>query len=165
MENYFAFYEIEPAFELDSTALKVNFYRLSRQYHPDVAARNGEAEEAEALRLSAINNTAYKTLLNPDLRLAHMLRLAGVLDGEEEKPALPLAFLMEMMDLNELLDDGNTEAAKQELETAFANLETEVQPAKTAYTAGVKSPEILKQLLDYYFRKKYLRRIEERVTL
>ncbi len=93
--NYFELYELPVSFHPDQAAIKSKFYELSRKFHPDRFAitGTGSTELSEALRMSALNNDAYKTLKNADSTMAYILKLNGLLE-EEEKYVLPPAFLM-----------------------------------------------------------------------
>lgn len=169
MENYFELYHIPVSFRPDPVQLKQQFYALSKQHHPDRFAAAGEDAYAEALHRSALINEAYKTLSDPDRTMAYILRLEGQLE-EEEKYSLPPAFLMEMMDLNELLsdyEDGNA-SLKQQAETELAGhlqaWDAEVAPLMQTFENGSRESAVLAQLKDFYFRKKYLLRIQERLT-
>jgi len=171
MVNYFELYGIEPSFTPDAAAVKAKFYELSRLYHPDRFTLAGEHEHSEALRMAALNNDAYKTLSNPDTAMAYVLKLHNLLE-EEGKYNLPPAFLMEMMELNEAVSEyemePDNETIKQQAITALneqsAQWTAEVAPLTAAYNNGNQSQELLLKIKDYYFRKKYLLRIQQRIN-
>jgi molecular chaperone HscB len=171
MTNYFELYDLPMSFHPDAAAVKNKFYELSRRYHPDRFAQADEATKAEVLRMSAMNNDAYKTLNDSDALTAYLLKLNGLLE-DEEKYNLPPAFLMEMMDLNEIVSDyemdTTDEAMKQQavnsLEEQFGQWNSDVKPLTHRYDVGEQTPELLLQIKDYYFRKKYLLRIQERIN-
>ncbi|MCW3121977.1 MAG: chaperone protein HscB, partial [Flavipsychrobacter sp.] len=104
MMNYFELYALPVSFRPDAAAVKSKFYELSRTYHPDRFAQAGGTELAEALRMAAMNNDAYKTLKSADATMAYILKMNSLLE-DEEKYALPPAFLMEMMDINEAISE------------------------------------------------------------
>ena len=87
-----------------------------------------------------------------------MLQLKGLLE-EEEKYQLPPAFLLEMMELNEELSENS---AKQinELEK---ELYTGVRPIIENYDDATTTADLLK-VKEYYYKKKYLQRILDRIT-
>ena len=171
MMNYFELYGLPESFHTDAAAVKSKYYELSRRYHPDRFAQAGDAERAEVLRMAALNNDAWKTLNNADATMAYILKLHGLLE-EEEKYNLPPDFLMEMMELNETISEyefepGNealktqaTEALKEHLDAWIAD----VAPLTAKFDAGVHDNAILAQVKDYYFRKKYLLRIQQRIN-
>ena len=101
--NYFELYDIPESFEIDQAALKRKFLELSKKYHPDFHTLNDEGEQEDALKMSVLNNEAYKTLKNKELLTAYILELNGITLGDND--SIPQDFLMEMMDINERLMD------------------------------------------------------------
>src|SRR5687768_2271342 len=99
MVNYFELYGIPESFNPDAATVKKKYYELSRQYHPDRFAQTDDSTRAEALRMAALNNDAYKTLNSTDTTMSYILKQHQLLE-DEEKYNLPPNFLMEMMDLN-----------------------------------------------------------------
>lgn len=170
MDNYFELYDIPESFTPDAAKVKQKFYELSRAFHPDRFAQADEATQSQALRSSALNNEAYKVLTDPDKTMAYVLTLNGVLEPEE-KYNLPAGFLMEMMDLNELVDNYEAipdneelkERANQALEQQLNEWQSDLAPVLNNITTAGKSTELLKAIKDFYFRKKYLLRIKERL--
>lgn len=170
MINYFELYGQPVSFRPDAAAIKSKFYELSRRYHPDRFTMADEATRAEALRMSAMNNDAWKTLNNTDALMAYILKLNGVLE-EEEKYSLPPAFLMEMMDLNEVVSDYEMEPGNESLEQQATSIlqdqlndwQNAIQPLLDQFDNSPADKELLLKIKDYYFRKKYLLRIQERM--
>ena len=170
MTNYFGLYELPVSFHPDAAAIKTKFYELSRLHHPDRFAQAAAGDHAEALRMAAMNNDAYKTLKSPDATMAYILKLHGLLE-EEEKYNLPPAFLMEMMDLNEAISDYEDNPGTAARAQAEANMAEQMDTWETAtgtltrrFDAGDHSEALLLQIKDMYFRKKYLLRIQERIN-
>ncbi len=175
MTDYFTLYQLPVSFSPPQAEVKARFYELSRQYHPDRFAHAGGAGLTEALRMAAINNEAYKTLRDPDATMAYILKHHGLL-ADEEKYALPPAFLMEMMDINEAISDYETNHDKDDPTdddemtgaTEMLNEQLELWEDATKllvqrFEAGHKNNDLLLQIKDQYFRKKYLLRIKERI--
>lgn len=171
MTNYFELFNIPVSLHPDAATVKTRFYELSRQYHPDRFSTAGPDALSQALAMAATVNEAYKTLRDPDATMAYVLKLHNLLE-DEEKYALPPAFLMEMMDLNEAVsdyeDNPDNEAARL---TAINSLAEQMQSWQQAavtlisrFDAGNHSQDILPPLKDMYFRKKYLLRIQERIN-
>ena len=175
MTDYFTLYHLPISFTPDQAAVKSRFYELSRQYHPDRFAHAGGTELAEALRMAAMNNEAYKTLKDADATMAYVLKLNGLLE-DEEKYALPPAFLMEMMDLNETIsdyeaahdkddpnDDDALTGAKTQLDEQLELWGDATRLLVQRFEKGERDKEFLLRIKDQYFRKKYLLRIKERI--
>lgn len=170
MINYFELYELTPQFKPDAAKVKSKFYELSRRYHPDRFTLADDAKKAEALRMAAMNNDAYKILNNADATMAYILQLNGLL-AQDEKYNLPPAFLMEMMELNEAITeyemDENNESAKKNaiaaLKEQMDSWNAAVEPLVAQFDEGGRSQELLLKIKDFYFRRKYLLRIQQRV--
>ena len=170
MINYFELYGLPVSFHPNQAAVKNKYYELSRLHHPDRFAQAGSAGMADALNMASINNTAYKTLRDSDATMAYILKLNGLLE-DEEKYALPPAFLMEMMDINEAvseyeLDLSNEDARNMAVNALNEQLELWDDATRLLierFDKGEKDKALLLQVKDQYFRKKYLLRIKERI--
>ena len=168
MTNYFELFEIPVSFHPDQGEVKKKYYELSRKYHPDRFTQATGREYTEVLQLSAKVNDAFKVLKNPDATMAYILKMNNLLQDEEKYPLSP-DFLMEMMELNELAEDlePNNEPAKVQVEATLKDLldqwEQEVSALTNKYDDDQGMGEKLLQIKDYYFRKKYLLRIKERI--
>lgn len=170
MANYFELYDIAESFNPDTATVKKKYYELSRQYHPDRFAQADDSTRTEALRMAALNNDAYKTFNNTDTTMSYILKQHQLLE-DEEKYNLPPDFLMEMMDLNEVISDWEMEAGndilRQQAEDTLADQlgqwQQEVQPLTQQFNSGNHDKQLLLRIKDYYFRKKYLLRIQERI--
>ncbi|WDF53480.1 Fe-S protein assembly co-chaperone HscB [Mucilaginibacter sp. KACC 22063] len=166
MINYFEFYNIPEAFEIDQAALKKQFYDLSKKYHPDFYANEGDEKQQEILELSTINNNAYKTLSDPNKRLAYILKQHNLLE-EGAKPQLPADFLMEMMELNERLMEVDDAEQLASITAEVLAVENDLQAQFNELTADYQTlddtakEDRLNHVADIYYRQKYLLRIRE----
>ncbi|MBK8521187.1 MAG: Fe-S protein assembly co-chaperone HscB [Chitinophagaceae bacterium] len=156
--NYFELFELPITIQIDRTKLAQKYFELQKKYHPDFFANGTEHEQQQALEISSELNKALKTFKNTDLTIKYVLQLKGLLE-EEEKYQLPPAFLMEMMELNEEL---SADSAKQiqELETV---LYQDVAHIIENYQEATATTADLLKLKEYYFKKKYLQRILDRL--
>jgi molecular chaperone HscB len=156
--NYFELFELPVSIQIDKATLAQKYIELQKKYHPDFFAKGTEHEQEQALEISSQLNKALKTLKNQDQTIKYVLQLKQLLE-EEEKYQLPPTFLMEMMELNEELGDNS---AKQ-IEALETQLYSEVKPIIDNYNdATVTTTELLK-LKEYYYKKKYLQRILDRL--
>jgi molecular chaperone HscB len=170
MNNYFELYGLPVSFHPDMAVVKEKYYELSRLHHPDRVAQAGGDELTNALNMSAMNNAAYKTLKSADATMAYILKLNHLLE-DEEKYALPPAFLMEMMDINEAISEYEIEPDNdnaRQIATNALNEQLEMWDDATKllthrYEQGDKTEQTLLEIKDQYFRKKYLLRIKERI--
>ena len=157
--NYFELFEIPITPEVNQVELNKKYLALQRKYHPDFFTNASEDEKSEALERSSLINEGLKTLKNPENTLQYVLQLKGLIEPEE-KYRLPNDFLMEMMELNEELDEQSLTAIKA-YETG---LYKEVQPILQGYDDQKITAEELARLKEYYYKKKYLRRILDRIS-
>jgi molecular chaperone HscB len=165
--NHFELFEIPVQLKVDAAIMKKKFYELSRRYHPDFFSQSTEAEQSEVLEISSQLNKAWKTFQQPDDTIKYVLQLKGLLE-EEEKYELPPPFLMEMMEINEeLMEAQENPDHLPVLHKRIAQLEEElyepVKPIIEQYKEGITTEKELLQVKDYYFRKKYLHRILDKM--
>jgi molecular chaperone HscB len=165
--NYFDFFEIPVSFCLDDTDLKQRFYRNSKNLHPDFFTLHPEEKQAEILELSTLNNQAYRTLSDFDLRMKYVLELNRAL-AEEDKNQLPQEFLMEMMEINEgimELETGFDGQTNDRLHEQVKNLEeilfNAIMPTLKGYDHAMATPADLQLIKEFYLKKRYLLRILE----
>ena len=164
--NYFDFYGMPEAFELDEAAVKRKFYQLSKEYHPDFYANEDEAKQQEILELSTLNNKAYQTLSNPAKCLEYILRLHELVQ-EGAKPQLPGDFLMEMMDINERLMEADSAHELAAITGEVLAIEGDMNEKLESLTADYATLDDtakesrLNAIADIYYRQKYLLRIKE----
>ncbi len=157
--TYFDLFEIPVQLKVNAAALSKRFFELSRQYHPDYAANASAEEQGEALEKSALLNKAWKTFQNPDETIKYVLQLKGLLE-EEEKYELPPDFLMEVLEINEQIMDGNDPGnLKSKIENLQSDIHAPVTKIVEGYKDGLTTEKELLQVKQYYYKKKYLDRI------
>lgn len=156
--NYFELFELPISLQVDKNILPKKYFELQKKYHPDFFSQASEDEQNEVLEKSSDINKAFKTFQNKDATIKYVLQLKGLLE-EEEKYQLPPAFLMEVMELNEELSD-NTSNLIQEIENSIYN---EVKDIIENYDDTTITTEQLLKVKEYYFKKKYLKRILDRL--
>lgn len=167
--NYFELYGIPVTMKVDPKGLRTKFYELSRRYHPDFFLEAPEAEQQEMLMRSSDVNKAYKTFQTEEETIRYVLNMKGLLH-DEEKYALGSDFLMEVMDINEKLMELEMDPNPELLEEAARDTRDlllksyqDVEPIITNYSEDLHSEKELLQVKDYYYRKKYLQRILDKI--
>ncbi|MCC6459423.1 MAG: Fe-S protein assembly co-chaperone HscB [Saprospiraceae bacterium] len=169
--NYFELYGIPVSFVVDEPALRRTYYQNSKKYHPDFHTQADAQQQAEMLELATLNTKAFQTLSDPDRRMRYVLESNGLLSDEGSTPALPQAFLMDMMEINEQLmeqemafDPDRQQTIEKTLETLEKELQAAVQPVLDRYTAENGSRADLETVLDFFLKKRYLLRIQENLS-
>ena len=167
--NYFEFFGIPLSFHPDETQLKRKFYELSKKYHPDFYINETDEKQEEILELSTLNNKAWQVLSDPLKRMAYILELNGLLEGEGQY-ALPQEFLMEMMEVNEVLmelefenDPSALENVSRQVAEMEQSLAAEFSQASIAFDQAAVDEQqaLLLKIRDIWYRQKYLLRIRE----
>ena len=167
--NYFELYDIPESFEIDQAALKRKFLELSKKYHPDFHTLNDEGEQEDALKMSVLNNEAYKTLKNKELLTAYILELNGITLGDND--SIPQDFLMEMMDINERLMDVQMDPNPESIKVITAEID-QIRKSLLAVKFQLEQEYIVKKdkkltlmgIKSIFLKSKYLNRLNNQLT-
>lgn len=103
--NYFQLFAIEVSFDIDVNHLSQSYQTLQKAVHPDRFAHASPQEQLLAVQKSAEINDAYQTLKQPLKRAEYILTLRGVEMPNEQKSFGDTSFLMQQMELREMLGD------------------------------------------------------------
>lgn len=168
--NYFELYDLPMSLKIDAAGLKKAFYRLSRETHPDFHTLADAEAQAEALERASANNEAYKVLKNMDLRLRYLLDMKDLV-GEEGQNKVPQDFLMEMMEVNELVMELELSPDAEALAQARAALEAHEAQIAAPVAHLLEAPSLEDAdagdwdlLKDFYFKRKYILRLRENLS-
>jgi molecular chaperone HscB len=156
--NYFELFDLPVSLNVDKSRLAKKYFELQKKYHPDYFTQATEAEQEEALEKSSAVNKALKILKDKDSTIKYLLQLKGLLE-EEEKYLLPPDFLMEVMELNEELTAESATAINDFEKDIYSGVQSIIEQYDDA---AVTTAELLK-VKEYYFKKKYLQRILDRL--
>ena len=169
--NYFELYDLPISFNPDPQLVKQKFYQLSKKYHPDFYVNEAEAKQEEVLAMATLNNKAYQVFTNPQKLLHYILTLKNCLT-EGENYALTPAFLMEMMEVNEVLmdlelapDSQKLISLTEELTKLSQKLFNELATLTLAFNNITLSQQAanLKVIKEIYYRNKYIYRLKETI--
>ena len=123
--DHFALLNAERRYDLCEQQLTRSYKLLMGEAHPDRHGNSSEAERLAAADHAAAITDAYSILRAPHQRAVHLLDLLGApLDEETNSDVLGPAFLMQVME------------AREELEDAAAD-PTRLQALREANTAAV----------------------------
>ena len=156
--NYFELFDIPVTLTVDNSKLAKKYFELQKKYHPDFYTQANVEEQEDVLQKSSEINKALKILKSKEQTIKYVLGLKGLLQ-EEEKYQLPPDFLMDVMDLNENLSDDSAVAIHALEKEIYASVETIIKN----YDDATISTEDLLKIKEYYFKKKYLQRILDRL--
>jgi molecular chaperone HscB len=161
--NYFELFGLTISLKVDTGSLAKKYFELQREFHPDFFTQSDETEQQDALEKSAEINKALKILKNPDATIQYVLQIKNLLT-ENEKYELPPEFLMDMMELNEKLVEQDSDSFSKEVAQLEESLQSEVKDIIEQYDNESISEESLQKLKEFYFKKKYLQRILDRIA-
>ena len=161
--NYFELFGLPISLKVDTGSLAKKYFELQREFHPDFFTQSDETEQQDALEKSAEINKALKILKNPDATIQYVLQIKNLLT-ENEKYELPPGFLMDMMELNEKLVEQDSDSFSKEVAQLEESLQSEVKEMIEQYDNDSISEESLQKLKEFYFKKKYLQRILDRIA-
>ena len=156
--NYFELFDIPVSVTVDKSVLAKKYFELQKKNHPDFFVQEDETAQQEALEKTSELNKAFKILKDPDATIQYLLKIKKLLQ-EEEKYPLPPEFLMEVMELNENLGDDSAAAVADFEKDIYAEVSNIIQN----YNDTTITKEELLKLKEYYYKKKYLQRILDRM--
>lgn len=185
--DYFAVFSLPRKLDLDLPQLERSFYRLSRQYHPDVYATKSPEEQQWSLDQTSLLNDAYRTLKNPVSRTEHLLRLEGVVleagkseDGAPKDSRVPPDLLEEVFELNMQLEEmrmnrkmgeddpqlrADLEKARTSFESQLASVDSNLKERWIKWdtaldaTATEEKTKIKDEMVALLDRRRYIRNL------
>jgi molecular chaperone HscB len=161
--NYFELFDMPMAPTVNKALLAEKYFALQKNSHPDFFSQATEAEQEEALDLSADINKAFTIFRDDQKTIEYFLQVMGHI-AADEKYELDPAFLMEMMEMNETLMEVDEAEARMRVADYEATLYDEISPILKDYQAGEQDAGKMELLKGYYYKKKYLRRILDRLA-
>lgn len=160
-DDPFALFDLPRRHALDRAALEERYRELSADAHPDRVVAEGPAARREAVERASRINAAYRVLRDPVLRAEALVRLAGVdlesTDPERGAPRPSQAFLLEIIDLRERLDEapGAAAAALQ------GEVEARAEAALRAAVAAIEDDDVPAAARHLVARRYFQRFLEE----
>ncbi len=160
--NYFELFDLPVAPTIDKSSLSRKYFELQKKFHPDFFSGADENEKEAMMQQSAAVNKAYKIFQDPERTIEYFLQATGLI-SEDEKYELPPDFLMEVMELNEELTENEAGALKA-VSVFEEDLAGEVKDIIQNYSTGNVDGADMEKLKSYYYRRKYLKRILDRLA-
>jgi molecular chaperone HscB len=158
--NYFELFEFDIAPIIDKDLLMKKYLFLQKKFHPDNFSLSNEFEQSESLEMSAKINKAIAVFKSELETVGYFLEIKGLIT-DNEKYQLPSAFLMEMMEVNEQIDEGDFD--ETELANFQKKMDEEIEFVMQKSPSELSEGELL-LIKEFYYKKKYLKRILDRLT-
>lgn len=158
-QDYFALFDLPPAFDIDSETLTARYRRLQHLVHPDRYSAAGEQERRLAAQRAALINEAYETLKKPLSRARHLLVLRGV-DPQQRNTVDP-EFLMEQMHLRERLAELRASRSLDSLSALLDDIEHRCRDAQRRLAEALTTLENEETACRRYHELQFLERLRE----
>ena len=160
--NFFDLYKINPAPIADNTYVAKKYIELQKANHPDFYTKESETDQEDIMVKSAAINEGYKIFKDKHKTIEYFLSQNKVIEPNE-KYQLPPEFLMEMIDINEgVLEDNGHKNTQKKVAEIISGLEQDVAPILRKNTADITA-EDMQQLKAFYYKKKYVQRILDKI--
>ncbi|WP_371188552.1 co-chaperone HscB [Thalassotalea maritima] len=169
--NYFQLFGLKAEFDIDSAELSATYQALQKTVHPDRFAHSSAKEQMLAVQKSAEINDAFQTLKNPISRGEYLLTLRGTELPSEQQSFADVEFLMQQMELREMLADiehandvdAALFAAQECLDVQSQHLwqQLKAQISKDTEQDNTQAAETLRKFKFYYKLNVELERIED----
>lgn len=151
----FAVLGLPVSFDLDEGTLDRLEVELTRRLHPDAWASRGDRAQRKAMLAQAAVNDALAAVRDPFERAETLLGLFG-----GARQALPQAFLLEQLDLQERIEQGIAEderrPLRRQIKAELAALQARLRDA----FARAPAPDALAEARDAADRSRYWRNAE-----
>ena len=160
--NYFELFGLPQAPSVDRSLLARKYFELQKEHHPDFFTQAMDTEKEDALEQSAHINKAFNIFQNKEQTIEYFLQTVGLIEADE-KYNLPPDFLMEMMEINEALTEESEDIVTKRVESYESELWEDIKLVIENYQADATNESSLLKLKEYYYKKKYLKRILDRL--
>ena len=150
--DFFTSYDLPRSFVVDLTALRKTHHKLQHQFHPDRFMSEGQAEQRQAVQVTAYLNLAYETLKEPLKRAIYLLQLNDMDPLSPSNTSMPMDFLLQQIELREVLEDilaaadpeAQIDAMSASLQAKALQLENEFASAYGELSLGVAETAVRK---------------------
>lgn len=114
-KDYFQILHCERTFDVNIQELQKKYRNLQRSLHPDYFSQKSQHELDISDQQSSLVNKAYNTLLSPLSRGIYLLGLRGITFTEGTEGGMDSPFLFEILEVNEQLNEANSDAEIKEI--------------------------------------------------
>ena len=160
--DYFELFGLPKKPAVDGSGLAKKYFELQRMHHPDFHTGASELEKEDALEKTAAINRGFNIFQDEEKTLEYFLQSIGLVTADE-KFDLPPDFLMDMMEINEAVETEDREVVLKQATAYETTLRNEVQPVLNSFDPSTTNDTSLQQLKTYHYKKKYLKRILDRL--
>ena len=103
-QNFFELFDLKKSFNIDENALLRAYQREISRFHPDRFSSSSESEKLQAIKNTALINSAYSALKSPLNRAEYLLNMEGINPFDEKDTTMDSNFLLSQIKLREDLE-------------------------------------------------------------
>jgi molecular chaperone HscB len=146
----FAVLGLPRRFGIDLKSAEARHLELSKALHPDKYVGAGAGERRLALSRAVEVNEAWRALRDPIKRAEAMLKLSGLENevGETREPKPPPAFLMEVMEARERLDEAKSSRDSAAVATVVAEAHAQFKASEAQLARALDEADSREKLRD-----------------
>jgi len=104
VKNFFELFNLKKSFNIDENALLRAYQREISRFHPDRFSSSSESEKLQAIKNTALINSAYSALKSPLNRAEYLLNMEGINPFDEKDTTMDSNFLLSQIKLREDLE-------------------------------------------------------------
>ena len=168
--NYFELFDFPVSFYIDKNILEERYEALRRIYQPGFSPDEPLEELPDMVEKALLVDKAYLVFQDQDETIQYVLQLKDMLP-EEGEYELSEQFLMEVRDINEELVELELDEKQEQLmnveqkvNTLILKIYEDLASVMESYKEDAGTEETLLQVKDFYYQKKYLQRILDRIN-
>ena|SRR5688500_4904943 len=167
--NYFEMFGLPLQLSVDKTLLTQRFQKLTDLEDSGHSRTGIPVTSTSDTHHAAVISTAYKTLINQDETIRYVLHLKGLMHEEEKYEPDP-EFISTLNDISQALaevmegEEDKIEAIETSIKELLKKTYADVEHVIENYKEGVDTEKELLQVKEYYYRKKYLQRVLDKVA-
>jgi len=141
-QNFFEFYGLPEAFDIDLGQLSRRHLELQKKLHPDRFAHLSDQERRLSAQYTAYLNEGYATLRSSLLRAQYLLKLRGIDTHNESSTVMDPLFLMQQMELRERVEEAPQHADPEaELAALAEDVDKMMAPLQAEFCSEILVPE------------------------
>ncbi|WP_020683721.1 Fe-S protein assembly co-chaperone HscB [Marinobacterium rhizophilum] len=141
-QNFFEFYGLPEAFDIDLGQLSRRHLELQKKLHPDRYAHLSDQERRLSAQYTAYLNEGYATLRSSLLRAQYLLKLRGIDTHNESSTVMDPLFLMQQMELRERVEEAPQHADPEaELAALAEDVDKMMAPLQAEFCNEILAPE------------------------
>jgi molecular chaperone HscB len=165
--QYFELFALPATFAIDARALDTAYRAQQAHTHPDKFAAAPDAQRRAAEQRSALVNDAYKTLKDPVLRAAYLIKSTyGANAFDERDTKMPADFLVAQMEIREELADicaVGTKGREDKLEALLARVEAMFQSTSQNVQSALDQKKDERAAIEHTRKLRFLQKVTSEI--